>query len=748
MGTFIVVNLSRTRNIDWVTFHEETTVGIYSNVYTIIPSASSAPGTTAVAAQDRKGIALKQGHYGITAGHNGTQTGSKTGIVVPSNDPQAIKEHYIYFYKARNGSYVLSVDRPDNSDIDPTDVLPPDAGRGVGIVTIINRTTSGLVDSISITSRDNPARGSMVKNYTEFKPSPQPISGNGSSGSVEFIGTASPNFPIDGYFFANVTLLTVEDVVTVQRLIYLNNSIAEIIITDADIGVSKVPGAKIAVTNNTTTTSVIGKIEIYNTAVTSEHADFTLAIANDGVPYSFNVLNSPGMPIVENYLYNAKLTVTVTKQFVGEYTVDGTTVRDPLISSTGIVTKSFTPDNRLYGKDGPDTWSRFIVLSELDIASIIPAGPPSAPPPSTFVPVSDVIILNGEVQQPNGEIKFFAKDGTARQLFWKVLPEEATNKDGYWTLGELDLNVLLKQGHYSLTREGSLKVNSSWSYEYLYVAFIIPNGIAQGSRSEGIHRVGNMQYLKFDNTKDFVKVFKLVTPPPIVVTPPPPPTNTATLLLNYVGNGAGSGDKWSVNLIEVYKRPQYIYKKDGTGAYTLHGDPVEEKGYLRYGSYLTGKTGWHWQANPYDDLSLYWGGTTEGWVTTNPPPADQLQGVSARNDYAHEIQPSFLDSISLVTGQAHQSSAKISGSWLVNKSSDGKLNQAGEKYGLTVPTDQGPLWIRLRMDYHDSVVGYWWKAVYLQEWFVFDPSTAYKKENGAVVIDVDLYNTPYMQYRK
>ncbi|MDR2746735.1 MAG: hypothetical protein LBB77_04735, partial [Treponema sp.] len=366
MGTFIVVNLSKTKNIDWVTFHEETAVGVYSNVYTIIPSNLSAPGTTAVAAQDRKGIALKQGSYGITAGYNGTsQTVRKTGIVVPSNDPQAIQEHYIYFYKATNGSYVLSVERPEKGDLDPTDNLPPNSGYHVGIVTIVNKTTSALVNSISIVQAPQPPapvapppphnRGSMTKDYRNFMPS-QPIAGNGRFGSVDFIGTSA--FPIDGWFIANVTLLTLEDVVTVQKLIYLNDTIAEIIITDAEIRVNKVPGAKITVTNNTMAAAsiigtVISKIEISNTANPTEHMDFTLAAANNGGQNSFTVLNSPGMPIVENYSYNAKLTVSVTKQFVGDYIIDGTTVRDPLISSTGIVTKSFSPNNSLYGKDGP-----------------------------------------------------------------------------------------------------------------------------------------------------------------------------------------------------------------------------------------------------------------------------------------------------------------------------------------------------------------------------------------------------------
>jgi hypothetical protein len=730
MGTFIVVNLSRTMNIDSVAFKQEEGIGVYSNVYTII---SPSPGTPAVAAQDRNAIALKNGTYAITAAYGGAKTTSpKRGVLLPSNDPQTVREHYIYFYKAKNGSYELSIDRPITEDIDPSDVLPP-SEYGAGRVRIVNRTTNALVDSISITSKDHPERGLMAKNYTGFIPA-RPIGYD--VGEVDFTGT--PTFPIDGYFVANVSLLTAEDIVMVTRLVFLNNSIAEIIIEPNDAVLSNVPGSKITVTNATTTESVINKIEIFNVAQPAEHADVTLAIAN-GNAYSFNVVSTPGMPIMEGYSYKAKLTVTVTKQLTGKYTIDGNEVENPLITNTGVIEKDFSPDNSLYGKNGPGSHERFITLDEANITSIIPTTPPVAP---AFVPVSDVIILNGEAQ-PNGDVKFFAKDGAERQLSWKVIPEEATNKDGYWTLGELDLNVLM--GHYSLTKNGLLKVKSSWSYDYLYVAFIIENGIAEGARSPKINQLSKMQYLLFDETKDFVKVFKLLTPPPGVVTPPTPPANQVTLLLNYIGNGAGSGDKWSVNLIEVYKRPTTIYNNTGGGS-PLYGNPVDDAGYLRYGSVATGRTGWHWQANPYDDLNLYWGGTTEGWVTSNPPPSEQLQGVPSRSAYSHEIQPSFLDSIPVQAGSGRNSI--ISGTWLAGNSSDNKLNRAGEKYGLTVPTDQGKLWIRLRMDHHDAAVGYWWKAVYLQEWFVFDPATNYKKENGAVIIDVDLYNTPYMQYRK
>jgi hypothetical protein len=119
------------------------------------------------------------------------------------------------------------------------------------------------------------------------------------------------------------------------------------------------------------------------------------------------------------------------------------------------------------------------------------------------------------------------------------------------------------------------------------------------------------------------------------------------------------------------------------------------------------------------------------------------------DNFYGETRPYFWGSINL--GDTSQRGGYSTGdwTWLQNVSSDGKLNASGEQVALRLPTDQGKLWIRLRMDYSDGTVGYWWKAVGLQEWFVFDPAQSYYKDsNNNVIIDVDLYATPYMTYRE
>jgi hypothetical protein len=396
-----------------------------------------------------------------------------------------------------------------------------------------------------------------------------------------------------------------------------------------------------------------------------------------------------------------------------------------------------------------------------------------------FVPVTDVIILNGES---------FTK-GVSKQLQWKVIPENATNQTfpldetvgatQGWTAGAVDVLV----NDYEVKQKGLIKVESSSGYETFNVGVIIPNGLAVGKREVSFHIVPG-GVLQYDAGKDFVKVFTLTSPD---TTPPPPSSpvdnNSTNVVLNYVGRGAGGKDQWSVNLIEVYTRPKKLYKSDST----FYKDVTNTGGgVLTYGDPVTGKTGVHWQANPMDELSAYWGGTSEGWIdgtekpdgTTLGPDENTLQFFTYpavlgtentaialkdrqnmafayyndgtyrtyRKNFRGETRENFLGSIRLdgtVTGT-------LTGEWVKKVSVDDKFNATGEQFNLALPTDQGPLWLRLRMDYNDGTVGYWWKAVYLQEWFVFHPDmlSSYATDaNGNVIIDVDLYATPYMTYR-
>ncbi|MDR1374777.1 MAG: hypothetical protein LBJ24_07385 [Treponema sp.] len=148
-----------------------------------------------------------------------------------------------------------------------------------------------------------------------------------------------------------------------------------------------------------------------------------------------------------------------------------------------------------------------------------------APPPS-FIPVTDVVVNNGVT---------FTKGTTPKTIDWTVLPLDATNRNAFWTLGELDLNLkfagflwggtppygLGSDGKQDTDPQGRLTVRTSWNQDYLNLAVIVENGKAQGARSPKLNQLsapvidksGNtisitIQALRYDPDKDFVKVFR------------------------------------------------------------------------------------------------------------------------------------------------------------------------------------------------------------------------------------------------
>ncbi|MDR2435325.1 MAG: hypothetical protein LBD47_12280 [Treponema sp.] len=807
MGTFVVVNLSRTRNIDWVQFVDEgRTFGVpLQNLTHTINSVSvqNEGGTVAfpaVAAQDRRAIALQQGQYKITAGHNGAErTAMKTGIIVPSNDPQTTKEHYLYFYKDKSGNYVINVEKPGENDMDPTDVLPPSQGSGVGRITLVNKTTRAVLDSVTLEARDYPARGDKTWTHTDFtKKAPVNIN---ASDDVDMIGTSA--FPIDGYFIAGVNAITSEGAYAVTRLVYLNNTIAEIIVTDNDVAAQKVPGARISVLNTSSTTSIVYSVKITDAVTSANYQVYTTNVPN-GNAVTFDVLNSIGMPIVDGRNYTAQASITVTKQFTGKFMVNYEEVENPILTYSGTIDVAIAPDGKLYGANGPASHLRTITISESDLSAggLIPPAPPEAP---GFIPVTDVVILNG-VYDGDG-VKFFAKDGTSRTIQWLAFPDNATafnplgtNNEprGYWKADA-------QAASYTLTRAGGLTVQSSLTYEYLYVAYVVENGIAKGTRNPGQNTVDSLVLDGVDLGKDFVKVIKLKTPPPTVTTPTSPTTGQG-IILNYTGKNAPS-DNYSINLIEVYQRPDIIAQwqsvhitpsgdapATGTvtnwgyhyytgGAEGRQGSPLREKGATGVGNYKTGRTGWWWEEYPCDEFNDRFGSTSEGWLQGfahgrqaalwhYPGPSGYKSmgfnywgtGTTVNSvhgqHYSGRVEPYFLGSFwTGGSGDPHvaqrdkvkerSEAAGVTGTWVTTVSNDGKFNAVGEQILLSVPKDKGVIWIRMRTDHYSSLIGYHWKASGDLEWFCYDPATNYETDaNGNIIIDVYPYGAPYMNYRK
>jgi hypothetical protein len=208
----------------------------------------------------------------------------------------------------------------------------------------------------------------------------------------------------------------------------------------------------------------------------------------------------------------------------------------------------------------------------------------------------------------------------------------------------------------------------------------------------------------------------------------------------------------------------------------VKGDAAE-KGWIGDGDYEKGTTGWCWQDNPMDERPLYFGGTAESWIKGNlRGEYKALQTASGGiyagftyikdkqiyvNNYFGEAEPYFVGAYDLTKpegGPASSSDSSYRGSlgageFVRDSNGDNKLNINGEQYWIpALPTDDGVLWLRVRMDYKpNNEYGYQWKGAGVGntcEWFAFNPATAYAKDSrGNIVIDIDV-KAPYMSYRK
>jgi hypothetical protein len=113
---------------------------------------------------DKQSIALGQGTWETTLKYTLNNTsvtlGPKSSVIVPSNDPQSVKEHYLYFYKTNRGDYNISQEWPPYpNDASEEDLLPQDInGKGRGLIKIINNSYS-MVRMVTISCETRlPAR--------------------------------------------------------------------------------------------------------------------------------------------------------------------------------------------------------------------------------------------------------------------------------------------------------------------------------------------------------------------------------------------------------------------------------------------------------------------------------------------------------------------------------------------------------------------------------------------------------------
>ena len=173
MGTVVIVNMSNSERIHRVHFNM---AGRDYNMW-------------GVNYRDRQSIALGNGSWTTTVYHGDNvihEIGPRNVITVPSNDPQAASEHYLFFYRTRLGGYQVSNSWPPvPNDVHEEDILPPvPPGHrfGRGVIEITNN-TNALVTSVNILDRDH--NDSKFIGYEDFFP-PQPIQNR--IGSVIVIG--------------------------------------------------------------------------------------------------------------------------------------------------------------------------------------------------------------------------------------------------------------------------------------------------------------------------------------------------------------------------------------------------------------------------------------------------------------------------------------------------------------------------------------------------------------------------------
>jgi hypothetical protein len=127
MATFVVISKTNSQIIDSVNFK------MGSGDYTM----------GRIGIHDKQSIALGQGSWETRLKYtrDGVEKvlGPVNSIIVPSNDPQAVREHYLYFYLNKRGDYAISQEWPPfPNDVEEEDLLPPDIGNGRGLIKVIN----------------------------------------------------------------------------------------------------------------------------------------------------------------------------------------------------------------------------------------------------------------------------------------------------------------------------------------------------------------------------------------------------------------------------------------------------------------------------------------------------------------------------------------------------------------------------------------------------------------------------------
>ncbi|MCL2066182.1 MAG: SUMF1/EgtB/PvdO family nonheme iron enzyme [Treponema sp.] len=236
MATFVVVNRTNSQVIDSVHF------SMAGSHYTM----------GRVNVNDRQSIALGQGTWegsvNYWSDNNLLTVGPKNFIVVPSNDPQSVREHYLYFYLNNRGEYTITQEWPPvPNDVDEEDLLPPDAGAGRGAIKITNNTRA-LISSVVILNLRHDQYEPLILTYEDHFAPPVPIQFN-KTGYVDVVGLLPSGdflgFPIDahGDYLIQVQLDAIDGTGVFEAKAYIKDTVVEIVINPDDINISRVKTA-------------------------------------------------------------------------------------------------------------------------------------------------------------------------------------------------------------------------------------------------------------------------------------------------------------------------------------------------------------------------------------------------------------------------------------------------------------------------------------------------------------------------
>jgi hypothetical protein len=192
-----------------------------------------------IGAHERHYIVLEQGTWEIrlnyTRGGKARTTDPLSLIILPSNDPQTIEKHYLYFYLNKHGDYALNLTWPPfPNDADEQDILPPDAGYGRGLIKIVNNSYA-RVEMVTIHNLPGTDGSPLTYGYNQFTPS-IPVQYN-KTGYVEVTGT--PEFPIkanEGYLI-QITMENDKGIGIIERKGYIKDKVIMIVIAGGDFRV-------------------------------------------------------------------------------------------------------------------------------------------------------------------------------------------------------------------------------------------------------------------------------------------------------------------------------------------------------------------------------------------------------------------------------------------------------------------------------------------------------------------------------